>query len=219
MGRLPALIALLALAGGCDETKPSPPPPSGKRSELIVASGQPTGAPRVDAAAAAPSAASKPRALCPGPSLNRSMPTEKLGHAEAPGATALGDAIPVGGGKWTWLNLWAAWCVPCKEEMPRVLQWSAKLSGSMRLAFVSLDDDERQLLRFLETQPSAGVRSSYWLPEGTTRDGWLSAMRLKASPQLPVQVLVNPSGKVHCIIEGAVEDSDFAQLAAIVASR
>jgi thiol-disulfide isomerase/thioredoxin len=145
------------------------------------------------------------------------MPTEQVGHAEAAGAAALGNDIPVGGGKWTWINLWAAWCGPCKEEMPRLQKWQQKLSANMNLQFVSLDDDQRQLMRFLEAQPKDGsMRASYWLPEGKTRDNWLSAQHLKNPPQLPVQILVNPQGKVHCIIEGAVDEVDFPAVSAIV---
>jgi thiol-disulfide isomerase/thioredoxin len=147
------------------------------------------------------------------------MPTEKLGHAEAAGAPSLGDVLNVGDGRWTWINLWAAWCVPCKEEMPRLLQWQAKLSSNLRMAFVSLDDDERQLLKFLEAQPATGVRASWWLPEGKGRENWMGAMRLKTEAQLPVQILVNPAGRVHCIIDGAVEDSDYAQVSGIVTQR
>lgn len=223
MGRLQTLIfgvtAIGALSLGCDEAKSNPAPPTNKRSDIIVGSNTaPTTRPT---ASAQPSATApvKARALCQGPALNRAMPSEKVGHAEAPGATALGDSVPVGNGKWTWISLWAAWCAPCKEEMPRLLKWQSKLSTSLSVQFVSLDEDERQLLRFMESQPAGGVRASFWLPEGNVRDNWLGALRLKSSPQLPVQILVNPQGRVHCIIEGAVDDGDFAQGAAIVAQR
>jgi thiol-disulfide isomerase/thioredoxin len=225
MGRLSSLIsaasviALTLAMSGCDDNKkPNPAPPSNKRNDAIIASS--TGpAPRPSSTPSAIATSSKPRALCSGGPLNRAMPTEKLGHAEAAGAPSLGDVISVGDAKWTWVNLWAAWCVPCKQEMPILLRWQSKLAANMRLVFVSLDDDERQLTRFLESQPASGVRASFWLPDGNSRESWLGAMKLKSSPQLPVQILVNPSGRVHCLIEGAIEESDFAQAGAIVAGR
>lgn len=225
MGRLQALIlgviALGAISLGCDEAKSNPAPPTNKRSDIIVGSGTAPAATTKAPTATHPSssAPAKARALCQGPSLGRAMPPDKVGHAEAPGAASLGDSIPVGNGKWTWISLWAAWCAPCKEEMPRLLKWQKQLSTSLAVQFLSLDDDERQLLRFMESQPAGGVRASFWLPEGNVRESWLGALRLKASPQLPVQILVNPQGRVHCIIEGAVEDGDFAQVSAIVAQR
>jgi thiol-disulfide isomerase/thioredoxin len=228
MGRLQAVIrataAVLAASAvaaiGCDDARGrfdagSPT----QRREAVLASGPlPSARPAVSTQQPRESVAPRPKALCASAPLNRPMPSEKLGHAEAPGAPTLGESIPTGG-RWAWINLWAAWCVPCKEEMPRLLQWQTRLAASMSLHFVSLDDDQRQLLKFLESQPQNGVRSSYWLPEGNLRDGWLGALRIKSSPQLPVQIVVNPQGRVHCIIEGAVEDSDFNQVAAIVSQR
>jgi hypothetical protein len=106
--------------------------------------------------------------------------------------------------------------------MPRLLGWQARLSSlgvSIDLAFVSLDDDERQLQRFLEGQPKTGVRASYWLPEGDQRNGWLTALNVKNPPELPLHVLVAPSGQVACTIEGAVEDRDFPAVAAFVGAK
>ncbi|HSN96845.1 MAG TPA: TlpA disulfide reductase family protein, partial [Candidatus Nanopelagicales bacterium] len=127
-----------------------------------------------------------------------------------------------GVGKWVWLNFWAAWCKPCKEEMPRLLGWQQKLRSSgvlIDLVFVSLDDDERQLDRFLQDQPGHGVRASYWLPDGPGRTGWLTGLGLKETPDLPVHAIVAPSGQVTCTIAGAVEDSDYPGIAAFLGAR
>jgi len=158
----------------------------------------------------------KPRTICTGPSLDRAFPSQQVGHGEAPGAEALGTTIRVGHGRWVWLNLWAAWCGPCKKELPRLFSWQDKLRDTTDFAYLSLDDDQRQFLRFLDRQPKDGLRSSYWLPEGKTRAAWLEDMGLSRSPELPIQILVNPKGKVHCIIQGAVEDADLKRVRSIV---
>ncbi len=224
MGRLQALIAPLAaltsvlVCSGCDD-KPKPQgTPGSKRNEAVLASAS-APAPLPPAASSAPAAAKLRGPLCAGDPLNRVLPPDRVGHAEAAGTPALGETIPVGGGRWTWINLWAAWCVPCKEEMPRLTLWQKRLSANLSLMFMSLDDDERQLLKFLEDQPRTGVRASFWLPEGKVRDNWLEGLHLKSSPQLPVQILVNPQGRVHCIVDGAVDDADFPRVSAIVSHR
>jgi hypothetical protein len=105
--------------------------------------------------------------------------------------------------------------------MPRLVAWQEKLRSAgvlLDLAFVSMDDDERETRRFLEAQPPGGVRATYWLPEGE-RSGWLGALGLKGATQLPVQALVAPSGQVACVIEGAVEDRDYPALAAFVGAK
>ncbi len=225
MGRLPALIAagiaLLASVAACDGKKgaPPPPPPSGGRSEAVVAKSAPRPAPTATAHAAP--VAQAPRALCVGQEA-RPAPRGAIKTEAAPGAQPLATPPPFGVGKWMWVNLWAAWCGPCKEEMPRLRAWQNKLSASgvlIDLAFVSLDDDERQLQRFLEAQPPTGVRASYWLPDGSQRTSWLAALGVKDSPELPVHALVAPSGQITCVIHGAVEERDYATIAAFVGAR
>jgi thiol-disulfide isomerase/thioredoxin len=124
-------------------------------------------------------------------------------------------------GHWTWVNLWAAWCAPCKEEMPRLQSFASRVAqagGELALSFVSLDDDERQLEQFLAAQPETGVRATFWLREGRERDEWLAAAALGKDPSLPVQLLVDPKGKVRCVVNGAISDSDYAEVAAIVST-
>jgi thiol-disulfide isomerase/thioredoxin len=221
MGRLPALSALgfIAVLSACEGGKDAPPPPVTGRSNGVVAA-QPsttaaTSAATV-AASAKPQAPAAPRKLCvDGPP--RTAPKGPLQTAAAKGVEQPG-AITFGVGKWVWVNLWAAWCGPCKEEMPRLVNFQGRLRSKgalVDLAFVSLDDDERQLQRFLEGQSEKGVRASYWLPEAN-RKTWLGSLGVKETPELPVHALVNPQGQVACTIQGAVEERDYPAVEALV---
>jgi hypothetical protein len=103
--------------------------------------------------------------------------------------------------------------------MPRLLAWEKKLSngsGRMRVVFVTIDDDPRQLRDFLAAQPAGGVRATYWLREGKQREDWLKAAAMDPDPELPAHLLVDPAGKIRCTISGAVEDRDYEQVAALV---
>jgi len=170
--------------------------------------------------AAASSAPTKPaRKLCEGQldKEGKALPKKPIFARAASGAPEPEAVVPSGGGKWTWLNFWAAWCVPCKEEIPRLLGWEKQLSSKLRVAFVSLDDDQRQLEQFLNSQPAAGLRSTLWLREGKEREDWLLAAGQNQDPELPLHLLIDPAGKVRCAVQGAVEDSDFQSLQALVA--
>lgn len=220
---IPAL-ALALLTAGCEtDKKDLPAPPSTNRSNAVVApSGAASPAARATATASAQAAPpGPPRKLCEGQSP-RPAPKGSIKTEAAPGAQALPGSMAFGVGKWVWVNLWAAWCVPCKEEMPRLIAWQKKLSAAgvlLDLAFVSIDDDQRQLQRFLEGQPTSGVRASYWLPEGTGRASWLGSLGLKETPDLPAHALVAPSGQVACVIQGAVEERDFPAVAAYLGAK
>jgi hypothetical protein len=102
--------------------------------------------------------------------------------------------------------------------MPRVQAFATRLAGKVdiALAFVSLDDDERQLEQFLATAPADGVRSTYWLREGRERDEWLTAAGVGRDASLPVQIFADPKGKIRCIVNGAISEQDYAEIAAIV---
>ena len=147
------------------------------------------------------------------------MPAKKpIGRRAAPGASEL-PAEP-GYNGFTWVNFWAAWCAPCKEEIPRLLGWQKKLENApFRLQFVSLDDDERQLKDFLDAQPAGGLRASYWLKEGKERDEFVRAAGASDDPALPFHWLVNPKGKIACVVAGAVEDGDLAEVSALVGAK
>jgi thiol-disulfide isomerase/thioredoxin len=216
------LLSLFVATAGCEEKSDGPPPPTRDRSNAVAAGdGGASPPPKASVRPAATAATPKPpRQLCVG-QTPRPAPKGAIQTAAAAG-TAAPPAIAFGAGKWIWVNLWAAWCGPCKEEMPRILAWQPKLRAAgvmIDLAFVSIDDDERQLVRFLDAQPATGVRASYWLPEGTGRASWLGQLGVKETPELPVQALVNPAGQVACVIQGAVEDSDYAGIAAFLGGR
>jgi thiol-disulfide isomerase/thioredoxin len=218
-----AISASVACLSGCDEKLPdtAPPPSMTGRANAVTAKAAQTAAPAATTAAqhatAAPAAARK---LCEG-QKPRSSPKGTPKTAAAEGATEPPSTMPIGVGKWTWVNLWAAWCGPCKEEIPRLLSWKKKLSEAgvmIDMVFLSLDDDERQMKRFINAQPKDGLRATYWLPEGD-RAGWLGSLNLKESPQLPVQILFAPSGQATCVIEGAVEDRDYPSIASFVGAK
>jgi thiol-disulfide isomerase/thioredoxin len=124
-------------------------------------------------------------------------------------------------GRWVWLNFWAAWCVPCREEIPRLKDWERRLRAQgapFDLVFVSLDDDQRQLMAFLQAEAGSGLRQSFWLREGREREEWLEALGMSPEPELPAHAVLQ-NGRVRCIVSGAVEDADFDQVAQIVGVR
>jgi len=170
-------------------------------------------------ASAAPKA---PRVLCGGQMSAPGRPAAKkpLSQAVAAGEEPLPESLTLGGA-FTWVNFWAAWCGPCKEEIPRLMRFQAelsKVSPGFRLSFVTLDDDERQLAAFLASQPAAGgLRRTYWLKEGKEREEWLKASGLEPDPELPFHLLFDAKGKLRCVVKGALEDVDLPALRDLVA--
>jgi len=213
-------LALLTIGlSACDESK-APPAPAAARSQAVLASpGASAAAPSLVSpeprAAAGPKQGAPSEPLC-APAEVVDLPKMAVGGLGAPGSPFAGGPLPTG--RATWITLWAAWCEPCKKELPLLLAWQAKLAAEgtpIELVFLSLDDDERQLAAFLATHPELGA--TYWLREGAEREKFMSALGLPADPRLPVQLLVSRAGAVSCRIEGAVEAGDYARVQSAVA--
>lgn len=219
MGRLPALtrvnVAVLALSLAslsCEQT-PNPPAVTRERSQAIAPADPPPGVTPAPAQTTAQAAAQpRPRrALCQGQmSEGKSLPKQRVsrrgGASELPARAISGSP-----GHFTWVNFWAAWCAPCKEEIPRLKAWQREVpQDRLRVAFVSLDDDPRQLQQFLEE--SRELEQTFWLREGKERDDWMSAAGLGSDPELPFHLLVDPENRVRCRVQGAVEDRDLPDL-------
>jgi thiol-disulfide isomerase/thioredoxin len=208
--------AALSACDGSGDKKPVSAPQ--ERSQIVEAkaatAAPPSLAPVVPAAAS--SRPKAPRVLCAGQMSGpgRTVAKKPISQSVASGEAPLPEGLAFGGG-FTWVNFWAAWCAPCKEEIPRLLRFQRELvksSPGFRLDFVSLDDDERQLSGFLAGQEPSGLRRSYWLKEGKEREEWLKAAGLENDPELPFHLLFDPKGKLRCVVKGALEDSDLAAL-------
>lgn len=238
MTNLPSISVLsfsfCAFLAGCEEQSDAPSKTGKARSEAVVtadAAASPASttqeAPSGTASAKKPAAGSpepseapsaEPRQLCAGQWEKAGKPFDppESSRASSPGFDPPAEDIPTGGGALTWINFWAAWCKPCKEEIPRLRSWEEKLNASgnerLRLVFVSLDDDERQLEAFMEEQPASGLKQTYWLTDGKQRSDWLESVGMEDDPELPTHLLVDAKGKIRCILQGAVEDSDWEQV-------
>jgi thiol-disulfide isomerase/thioredoxin len=215
-----ACLASLALLAACDD-KAAPPPVASDRNSAVLA-GDAGASVAKTAASAQAKPPTAPRKICSGPAPGTKPPKGNVPTVAEAGAAAPPASIPFGVGRWTWVNVWAAYCDPCKEEMPRLLAWQDKLRAAGALidvVFVSIDDDPRQLRRFLELQPASGVRSTYFLAEGPPRKDFLTTLGVKETPELPVQALYAPSGQLACLVQGAVEESDYPAIAALVSTK
>lgn len=215
---LPLLTLTLALVG-CDSKPEATKATTGRSNGVLAPSGveaaPPTsnGSPSSSGPTVAKDASRHSRKgdLC-APTKVRGLPTDRISGQGTSSLPFAGGAIP--SGSLTWVNLWAAWCEPCKKELPLLQKWKrdlAKKGVSLELVFVSIDDDQRQLTQFLERNP-ASLSSTYWLEEGPMRDAWLKKAEISADPRLPVHLLVNHGGDVFCQIDGAIEENDFAEV-------
>lgn len=98
------------------------------------------------------------------------------------------------------LNLWASWCLPCREEMPD-LSTFATAHPSILVVGIAVDDTEAHARAFVDE-----LRPSY--PVGFDDSGDL-AERFQA-PGLPTTVLIDANGVVRKRWTGPVTAADLS---------
>ncbi len=198
MDRLSVVSAVaLALAAACDDGRAASSSPSRER---------------VNAVKAAPAAAADPAAMCdhyPARAQARPLAWPALtGSAPAPRA-----------GAWRWINVWATWCKPCVEELPRIVTWQRRLAAAgidVDLTLVSADESDADVAAFRDAHP--GTPTGLRLANPDDAAAWIASLGVKGAT-LPVHVMVDPAGAVRCVRASAVEDPDFAAVRALLSQR
>lgn len=120
-------------------------------------------------------------------------------------------------GRWRWVNVWATWCKPCVEELPRLAGWTKKLSGAgpaIDLVLISVDESRAAIAAFEAKHGAVGATTRLDDPDAAT--AWLVSMGLDEGAPLPVHILVAPSGTIRCLRSGAINDRDYDRVAALV---
>ncbi len=118
--------------------------------------------------------------------------------------------------KWRWVNVWATYCKPCIEEMPRLVKWQQKLGVDVQ--FVSVDADEADMAAFRKLHPDTPPSVRLAKAE-TQQDAWLTQLGLDAGAPIPVHIFVDSSNRVRCIRAGGVREQDYPMVEALLAGQ
>ena len=104
------------------------------------------------------------------------------------------------------LNLWATWCIPCKEELPRLEQVAETYTGKpVSFVLISIDEKKRKELvtKFVEEHR---MKLPVWVGGSTDL-----LEDLSGSNVLPATVILDQNGEIMRVVNGEVKDQDITE--------
>jgi cytochrome c biogenesis protein CcmG, thiol:disulfide interchange protein DsbE len=127
------------------------------------------------------------------------VPDKVLPAIPGPGRGSIADYR----GKWVLVNLWASWCIPCREEAP-VLQrfYEGNRHDNTTVLGINVQDNENDAGAFLREHPTAYPQLRSIGDERSAAFG---------STGVPENFLVEPDGDLALIWRGPVDDQFLSE--------
>lgn len=122
------------------------------------------------------------------------VPDKALPVLPGPGEGSIDDHR----GEWVLVNLWASWCIPCREEAPVLERFYERNNGhEATVVGINVQDNEDDALAFLREHPTGYPQLRSVGDERSDAFG---------STGVPENFLVEPDGDLALIWRGPVDD-------------
>jgi thiol-disulfide isomerase/thioredoxin len=127
-------------------------------------------------------------------------------------------AAPDAKGRSRWINVWATWCKPCIEELPRLSKWRDELGrkADFELVFLSADGDPAAVKEFAKAHPE--VAGSLELQAAEALQPWATGIGVPGQAVLPIHVFVDGKDRVRCVRTAGVGEDDRATVEQLLMS-
>jgi cytochrome c biogenesis protein CcmG, thiol:disulfide interchange protein DsbE len=132
-----------------------------------------------------------------GLALGEAAPSSPLPNLEGGGSGSLAEYK----GSWVLVNIWASWCIPCKQEAPALEKFQRRHGGTR---FTVLGIDSRDL-----SSDGRGFVRRYGLTYPQLRDGDGGAAHEYGTTGVPENFLIDPRGRLQLHVVGPVTEESL----------
>jgi thiol-disulfide isomerase/thioredoxin len=121
-------------------------------------------------------------------------------------------------GQVVFVNFWATWCPPCRDEMPSMVALGQDLAnrfpGQFKMIAVSVDDDLAAIRSYFASPPFGGppgaVSIAHDADQAVTRAYYAQARGFVPDLKFPETYIVDKSGRLVAYVVGPRDWSDPA---------
>src|SRR5512133_3918970 len=121
-------------------------------------------------------------------------------------------------GEVVFVNFWATWCPPCRDEMPSMVALAQDLAsrypGRFRMIAVSVDEDLAAVRSYFSSPPFAGPPGSLAIAhdadQAVTRAYYAQARGFAPDIKFPETYIVDKAGRLVAYVVGPRDWSDPA---------
>jgi len=110
-------------------------------------------------------------------------------------------------GQVVFINFWATWCPPCRDELPSMVslgkELSARYPGRFKMVAVSVDDDWETVVNFFRGPPPPWLTVARDAEQGVTRAFYCAARgRCPDAYKFPETYIVDGNGRLVAYVVG-----------------
>ena len=113
-------------------------------------------------------------------------------------------------GQVVFVNFWATWCPPCREEMPSMLRLArdleARYPGKFKMVAVSVDEDLAAVRQYFGAPPFAGLPKELTIAhdpdQAVTRTYYCTARGTCPDLKFPETYIVDKAGRLVAYVVG-----------------
>ncbi len=115
-------------------------------------------------------------------------------------------------GKFLFINVWATWCIPCREEFPDLIKL-ANIYQSKQIEFIGLsadypDEIELKILPFLK---EFDLNFKIYVQKFKSEQDFINRLNESWSGALPASFIYNPNGVQLAFLNGKKSFSEFQE--------